>query len=265
MGQSVRRKQGARSTEHEEPVAEQVPVAEHEQPVPDQEEKIAEQEPAPELIQDLGEVLKNMNTLSSRHMALKAAMDLWNNGSEINQYLDNMGNDQVFFRLAAKQNGLLIHRIEDDLNLVKVLDLPAILECYLPGGQSPRYLTVSKMDEEKITLKGLGGADAIIVEREKLESFWSGVAYIPWKNFLNYVGTIPKNAPRDSIITLKMFMKGIGFNEIEISPHYDKQTREAVKEVQGRHGLLADGKVGPLTKIILYNEKKSLKIPHISD
>ncbi len=251
--------------EQEEPEQEVAAIAEQEEAIPEQEKELAEPEPAPELIQDLGEVLKNMNTLSSRHMALKAAMDLWNNGSEINQYLDNMGNDQVFFRLAAKQNGLLIHRIEDDLNLVKVLDLPAILECYLPGGQSPRYLTVSKMDEEKITLKGLGGADAIIVEREKLESFWSGVAYIPWKNFLNYVGTIPRNAPRDSIITLKMFMKGIGFNEIEISPHYDKQTREAVKEVQGRHGLLADGKVGPLTKIILYNEKKSLKIPHITD
>ena len=257
--------------EHEEPVPEQAPIAEHEEPVPDQtlikdqEEKIAEQKPAPALIQDLGEVLTNMNTLSSRHMALKAAMDLWNNGSEINQYLDNIENDQVFFRLAAKQNGLLIHRIKDDLNLVKSLDLPVILECYLPGGLSPRYLTVSKMDEEKITLKGLGGADAIIVEREDLESFWSGVAYIPWKNFLNYVGTIPRNAPRDSIITLKMFMKGIGFNEIEISPHYDEQTRKAVKEVQGRHGLIADGKVGPLTKIILYNEKKSLKIPHITN
>ena len=206
-----------------------------------------------------------MNTLSSRHMALKAAMDLWNKGSDINQYLDNMEDDRIFFRLAAKQNGLLIHRIEGDLDLVKRLNLPAILEFYLPERLSPRYLVISKMDEGGITLRGLGEDDAIMVETEELKSFWSGVAYIPWKNFLNYIGTIPRNAPRDSIITLKMLMKGIGFNDIEVSPLYDERTREAVKEVQEKHGLRADGMVGPLTKIILYNEKKSLKIPHITN
>ncbi|MBW1861089.1 MAG: AAA family ATPase, partial [Deltaproteobacteria bacterium] len=212
---------------HQTPIVEQEESIPEQRPIEDQEKELSEQESVPKPVQNLGGVLMGMNTLSSRHMALKAAMDLWNNGSDINQYLDNMEDDRIFFRLAAKQNGLLIHRIEGDLDLIKRLNLPAILEFYLPERLSPRYLTISKMDEGKITLRGLGEDDAIMVETEELKSFWSGVAYIPWKNFLNYIGTIPRNAPRDSIITLKMLMKGIGFNDIEVSPLYDERTREA--------------------------------------
>ena len=198
-------------------------------------------------------------------MALKTTMDLWGAGSDINRFLDNMDDDQAFFRLAARQNGLLIHRIKGDLNLVKKLNLPAILEIYPPEGLSPRYLTISKIDERGIILTGGAENDVIAVEPDQVESYWSGVAYIPWKNFLDYTGIIPANAPRDSIITLKMLMLDIGYDEIEISPFYDEKTRDAVKEIQERHGLAIDGIVGPLTKIVLYNEKKSLKIPHIID
>ena len=60
-------------------------------------------------------------------------------------------------------------------------------------------------------------------------------------------------------------MKDIGFNEIEISPFYDEQTKQAVKEIQKKYGLHIDGVVGSTTKIALYNEKNLLGIPHITD
>jgi peptidoglycan hydrolase-like protein with peptidoglycan-binding domain len=91
------------------------------------------------------------------------------------------------------------------------------------------------------------------------------VAYIPWKNFLSLKGTIPLDSPKESTIKLKKIMQDIGFNEIEISPFYDEQTRQAVKEIQKKYGLHIDGVVGSTTKIALYNEKKILGIPHISD
>ncbi len=221
--------------------------------------------PVPRRVPSLSDLLRDLDTRSSRHMALKVAMDLWEEGSLINHYLDTLDDDQDFFRLAAKQNDLLIRRIEGDLRLVKKLNLPAILGFYLPGDLSPKYLTLSKIDEESVTLLGGGDNDVIGTKQVEIESYWRGTAYILWKHFNDYRGTIPLDAPKDSIITLKMLMKEIGFKEIEMSPFYDERTREAVKEIQRKHGLVDDGIVGPLTKMAIYNENKSLKIPHIAN
>ena len=198
-------------------------------------------------------------------MALEVAMDLWNGRSVDNLYLYNMDDDWAFFRLGAKQNGLLVHRMKGHLNIVEKLNLPAILEFYHPASPSPRYLTLSKKDGTKTTLRGGEQNEAIEAKQDEIESYWSGVAYIPWKHFRNYRGIIPHSATGDSIITLKMLMKDIGFSEIDITPSYDDETREAVKEIQRRHGLIADGIVGARTKIVIYNENKSFKIPHIVD
>ena len=216
-----------------------------------------------EPVRDLGVFLGEKNKRSSRPMALKVALDLWNTEYEIKPYLNGIDNDLDFFRLVAKQNGLLIRRIKGDLNLVKKLNLPAVLPLYLPEDLSPVYLTLIKIEGEKVTLRSEVGDNAIKVEQNILESYWSGVAYIPWKNFLSLTGTIPLNSSKDTIITLKILMHDIGFNNIEINPFYDESIQHAVKEIQKKHGIQVDGVVGSTTKIVLYNEKNDFKIPHI--
>ena len=62
-----------------------------------------------------------------------------------------------------------------------------------------------------------------------------------------------------------MFMHDLGYHDIEMNPTYDLKTLEMVKGIQTAHGLHADGIVGPLTKMVLFNEKTSLRIPHIAD
>jgi general secretion pathway protein A len=62
---------------------------------------------------------------------------------------------------------------------------------------------------------------------------------------------------------LKLLLTEIGVEGIEINPFYDDRTKDAIKAIQESHGLPADGVVGPLTKMVIYNEKKSLEIPHL--
>ncbi len=214
--------------------------------------------------QTLEDFLDEEESRSTRHMSLKVAMDMWNLKSEIKPYLDGIDDDETFFRLASKQNGLLIRRIEGDLSLVRKLNLPAILVFYLPKDLSPKYLTLTKIDSKKITFKSGREENMIEVGLNDLESYWSGVAYIPWKNFLSLSGTIPLDSAKDSIITLKMLLRDIGFNEIEINPFYDQRTRQAIKEIQKKYAIRVDGVVGSTTKIVLYNEKKFLETPHIT-
>jgi general secretion pathway protein A len=64
-------------------------------------------------------------------------------------------------------------------------------------------------------------------------------------------------------MSLKILLKEIGFDGIRVDERYDFETQQAVRSVQKRHGLKADGYVGPLTKIVLYNEKADLPIPHL--
>ncbi len=212
---------------------------------------------------ELTDFLKDLDALSSRRLALKEILEQWQADPEIARALDSLQDDHAFFRLGAEQNSLSTLRLGCHFDLIKNLNLPAILSISLPDWQSPGYLTIRKIDHEKIRLHNPEKGDLIEVSLDILNPYCFGSIYIPWKNFLIYKGTIPQTAPEESIIKLKMHLQDIGFSDIEISPLYDEQTKQAIRQIQKKHGLRPDGIVGPLTKIILYNETKSLKIPHL--
>jgi hypothetical protein len=104
----------------------------------------------------------------------------------------------------------------------------------------------------------------MIFQDEAIQSYWTGRAFVFWKNFYNYQGIIPFNTQKESIVTLKLHLRDIGFENVEISAAYDASTRMAVKAIQAKHGIPVDGYVGPLTQIALYNEKSSLPIPRLA-
>jgi hypothetical protein len=149
---------------------------------------------------NLGNFLDKMDRFSSRHMAIKAALDLWNTGPEIKPNLDVIDDDHDFFRIAAEKNGLSIRRIVGNLNAVKKLNLPVVLTFYPSNKVSPVYLTLSNIDYGKITLRGGKEDISLDLTPAELEAHWSGVAYIPWKNFLSLKGTIPLDSPNKSIL-----------------------------------------------------------------
>ncbi len=213
----------------------------------------------------LVDVLKEMDSRSSRTMALKAALQLWYEHPEVSPWLESLEDDQAFFRLGAKQNGLQIQRIEGDVSLIRKLKYPAILEFRVPGANGPRYLALTRINQEGMELSREGKEGAIEAEPDQIRPYWSRVAYVVWRDFLNYPRSISANAPGESVVALKMLLHDLGYNDIEMNPSYDSRTMETVKRIQEGHGLDADGIVGPLTKMVLYNEESSLNIPHIAD
>lgn len=112
-------------------------------------------------------------------------------------------------------------------------------------------------------MKGTGTAP-IDAGAGEIGPSWSGVAYIPWKNFLSIEGTIPTSAPADSIVALKMLLRDLGYRHLPLSREYDGTTQKAIEHIQSKYGLPADGVVGPLTKIILYREGTSFEIPRLA-
>jgi murein L,D-transpeptidase YcbB/YkuD len=55
----------------------------------------------------------------------------------------------------------------------------------------------------------------------------------------------------------------LGYKEIVVNQEFDNKTLLVIKKIQQKYGLREDGKVGPLTKIALYNENKEFKKPSL--
>lgn len=209
--------------------------------------------------------LGNLTGRSSRLSALKTAISLWETTPVLNRYLDDMDDDSAFFQIAAAQNNFYILTVTNDWDLVMRLNLPAVLSFLPPGALSPRYLTLIEINGNELVFKGGEGekGEIIRVTPEEMKSYWPGIAYIPWKDFLNCRGDIPLDAPKESVFTLKMLLRDIGFTGIKLDHVYDDDARKAVEQIQETHGIVVDGIVGARTKIVIYNQKKELKIPHI--
>jgi general secretion pathway protein A len=225
----------------------------------------ARQHFSPLAVSDLGGVLAKVNRRSSRTLAIEAAIDLWSGSPENSPLLNDMEDDQAFFKVAARQNGLLIQRVQGDFDSLLKLNLPAVLEFYLQGGGTPRYLTLAKINGENVVLLGGAAEEGIQVDRDQLTSYWSRVAYVAWRDFLNLPVTLSSQNSGDSVLTLKMYMHDLGYDDMGITPTYDEKITKAIKQMQRKHGIPVDGVVGPLTKIALYNEKAALNIPRLAD
>ena len=211
----------------------------------------------------LRDFLKIKSHRAFRAEAFKAVMELWDVNADSTMYVEDTVDDFSFFLLAANQNRFAVYRVESDLELIFKLSLPAIMQFHRAEGKIPAYLVLFKIEGEKLSLKNTSTSDVIISSPYELRTHWSGIAYIPWKNYFALTGTIPGDAKGESIITLKLLLKDLGFSDIELSPEYDEETRKAITKIQAGYNLPVDGVVGSMTKIVLYNQKKSLKIPHL--
>lgn len=212
----------------------------------------------------LADYLRQMDTKQSRYAALKQALALWDVSLEAKPYLEKLDDDQAFFRLLSKPSGFFIHRMESDLDLLRKLNVPAILEFYPPGAERPGYLTLMQVGADTVKLGAGPEGQSVVTNPDEINFYWSGVAYVPWKNYLAIYGTIPRESFGDSVVALKLLLRDLGHDWITINTEYDQATRDAVERLQGKYGIPVDGFVGPLTKIILYREKDSYGMPQIA-
>ena len=209
----------------------------------------------------LAELLAVYADSDSRALAVRTIISQWREAPLLAREFRQIDKDDVFIELASRLNGLYAHRVEGDLSLINKLNLPAVLEMAMPDSNRKVYLAVTGAAENTLRFQAGAKGQSIEVPFEEALEHWNGVAYVLWENFYHYRGTIPVNTTGDSIITLKMHLRDIGYTDLEINAAYDSETRSAVREVQARHGIPVDGYVGPLTKMVLYNEKSSLIIP----
>jgi general secretion pathway protein A len=212
----------------------------------------------------LADHLKGADIRSMRQGALAEVLAAWGVTLESKPYLEAVDDEPTFFNLSAKAAGFFVQRIEGDLEVLRRLNMPAVLELRAAGKQAPGYVALTAVDGGKYLLKTGAGHPAIEADAAEIGQAWSGVAYIPWKNFLSLSGTIPGNAPADSVLALKMLLRDLGHTAIPLTKDFDGVTQKTVEQIQAKYGLPIDGIVGNLTKIILYREGKAFDVPRLA-
>lgn len=213
-----------------EPELEKIPY-EEKQPFVTEEQK---DNPSLESM-SLNNYLTTQDISSSRHQALKTAINLWQTDIAVMEYLTSIEDTQTFFSVAAGQNTMSILYTNEGLDLIRKLDLPAIIELTFQEIE-PVYLTIGSLNDNEIIL--ITDQYQINTTYEDIKPYWSGTAYIPWKNFSGLTGIIPRNSDDDNIIKLKILLQDIGFKNIKISPDYDNETQAAIEAIQKKTILL---------------------------
>lgn len=209
-------------------------------------------------------LLKRGKHRLSRQNALTEVLAAWRAPFEPKPYLETLDDDPTFFNLSAKAAGFLVQRIEANLDVLRNLNMPAILEFRLDGKPPYAYLALTGIDGPKLVFNPGAGDRLIESDAADLGQHWSGVAFVPWKNFLSLSGTIPGNAQADSILALKMVLRDLGHTGIPLNTDYDGATQKAIEQIQAKYGMPIDGVVGNLTKMIIYREGKSFDIPRLA-
>jgi general secretion pathway protein A len=209
--------------------------------------------------------LIGLNSRHSRYTAILQAAELWGSSASISKQIQIIETDQFFFQQAAKENELRVQSMvtDADLSFVQVLNLPAILTFYLPNHAWPKYLTIAGLDQENAYLDAGDQGEIITVARKILLRFWSGEAYIVWKNFLGLDYNITVDSPVEAVKNLKILLQDLGYKGDVSSGKYDAGTIRFIKDIQRKNGLQTDGIVGPFTQIVLYNEDPDFSKPSL--
>ncbi len=130
------------------------------------------------------------------------------------------------------------------------LDLPAILELELPGGEI-RYVALVGLDSAGAARLGVGDA-SFEVAGAALDRLFTGRSFFIWTNFERLPAMSPgMNDP--AVRWLQARLTELGYLERgEASGLFDARTAEAIRRFQTERQLRVTGEVGPETLIALY-------------
>ena len=224
-------------------------------------EALVDQPQLPDL--DIQTLLAGMDPVQSRFAALVHLLALWQQPSPHPGQFPAMTDDATYFRIAALQYGLQLLEIRRDLDLVRKLNLPAIVALAPSAGQPFVYLALTGVQESKWLLTDGEAGQVVEVAVARLETVAVGTAYVFWNNLLGTNNVIAYGSPAEAVAGAKRLLRLAGLDYISADPAFDVDMRQAVMEFQKRNNIPVDGLIGPLTKILLINQDQQALLPKL--
>ncbi len=151
-----------------------------------------------------------------------------------------------------------------DLETLRALDHPPILLLPALDGVQ-RAALLQRVTEDEAVLMELGSDEVLRIPKDLLVTHWSGDAFVPWRDFEGLPDSLHLNRENAwAVRWLQRRLQNLGFYVGLATGEWDAATRKAVVRYQGHVGLVADGNVGPRTKMALYSAYQDYPIPRLS-
>ena len=150
----------------------------------------------------------------------------------------------------AQRRGLEDLALVGNGSMLRLLDLPAIVELRLPETEGTRWVALTGMSDGRLMLVLDGrpvAADEVLLARH-----WFGQAHVFWRDFDALGPTFGRSARGAPVARLQGLLHRAGVYGGVVTGEYDAETARAVLDFQRSRLLDPDGRVGRFTRIVLY-------------
>ncbi len=156
------------------------------------------------------------------------------------------------FAALAEKRGLEHMALAGNAAMLRLVDVPAVLELQLPGVTGPRYAAlVGLRDGAPVLIAGDG--EPVAVSPSIFERAWYGQAHVFWRDFENLGPAVLDGSSRgDRVERLQALLQRTGAYHGPETGVFDTATEAAVMAFQRSRYVAADGLVGRLTRVVLY-------------
>ena len=195
---------------------------------------------------DLERQLAARDTLATAQVAVAAVLGAWQTTPLA---VDELRGPDDVARVAWRR-GLETLPLTGNLSMLRLLDLPAVLELRIPGANGPRFAALVGVDDRGATL--VLDDRRVAVDALALDRIWLGQAHVLWRDFDSLGPTFGRGARSPAVTRLKELLARAGTDVGPPTPEFDAETERAVVEFQRSRLLVPDSRVGRLTRIVLY-------------
>ncbi len=198
--------------------------------------------------------------LETREEAFLAVVQRWGSGLSAEEETSLYRGAPDLYK-AARALGFECLRFRGNINRVRALNLPALLELRLGETMTKRYVALLNFEGDGCRISPPLPDGASFVPWSVLEPLWYGTAYVVWRDVWGGRRYLAKGMKGGTVGELQSSLKDLGYFDEQPSGVFDDRTMEAVSNFQRDHFLDEDGILGPQTRIVLYQALKRLQMP----
>ena len=190
--------------------------------------------------------------------AFNAVIRLWG----VRQVVQYQGKGAPDLELLAQHRQIRLVKVNGTLNDLLLPDSPALLAVRLPGVGGKRYLAVTGLSGNQVTVTPALEGRATL-SRDELVTLWSGEGYIPWRNYQNIPDISTPESSGVPVTRLQRLLAVAGLYPGSPTGRFDRETIAAVERFQKRSGIPVNGVVGGDTLLLLYRAGK-FNVPRLT-
>jgi general secretion pathway protein A len=165
-------------------------------------------------------------------------------------------------KIVSRRN-LRIAQMTGNIGTIRRLDMPVLLELFLPGAEGKRYLSVTGQEGERLLIAPPLAGRGWLTSAE-LDALWGGKIYFLWKNHFDIPTRLKQGTRGKAVAKLQKLLGQAGAYKGPLNGVYDRATIDAVRSFQVSQGIGPDDTMGRRTLIFLYRETGLYPPPRLS-